>query len=269
MKDILKNRGLKAAAVILLLALSVLNFSACDNGDNDVPLPLADLVDSVWGGETPRDDDWLTITFREIEGTGVSGFTGTPGSRAVCSFSVDNSTNNYAFTYDDKTKSGSITGSWAPGDFTIGKNNSTITFSNYGGHSGARSFARFRQGDLTADTVTGAGTGTTVADLTNSVWGGNTPQGNGAGWLTITLKNITTPNDDFGTAGLRAVCAFSWDNTTNDWTWDGYNPTARTGTITGSGWVPGAFIISEDGKTMTFSNYGNHDAGTDVFKRLR
>ncbi|MDR1058593.1 MAG: hypothetical protein LBL43_03510 [Treponema sp.] len=274
MKDIFKNRGLRAAAVILL-AFSVLNFSACDNGgDNDVPLPLADLVNSVWGGGTPRADDWLTITFRDIEGTAVTGFEGTPGLRAVCSFSADNSTNNYEFTYNEETKSGSITGSnWAPGDFTISKNNGAITFSNYGGGHGKQQFARFRQGDLTADAVTGAGKGTTAADLTNSVWGGNTPQGSGIGWLTITLKNITEADDDFGTAGLRAVCAFSWDNTTNDWTWEGYNQTARTGTITrgtSSGWQgPGAFTISADGKTMTFSNYGNHDTGTDAFKRLR
>jgi hypothetical protein len=264
----MKKRGLLFGMSILLI-LSFMFFAGCPTeSPEDENLPLASLKDTVWGGETPRGGDWLTISFKDLE-TAIAGSEET-GLRTVWSFSIDNSTNNWGYAYDAATKSGAITATgWnpAPNGFTISGDTKTLTITNYGSHGGAsRDFKRLRQGDLTVDPVPFApGTGTTREGLYDSVWGGSTPQADGTGWLTITLKNVTGTE---GATGLRAICAFSADNSANDWNWEDYNEETRSGTIArdGGGWSPGAFTISPDGKTLVFSSYMG---GERSFNRLR
>jgi hypothetical protein len=92
--------------------------------------------------------------------------------------------------------------------------------------------------------------------LENRVYGGGTPQNENTGWLTIAFK-----------ANNKVICAFSADNTTNEWEYT-YDKGTRTGIVSNpaGGWTPGGFTISEDHNTMTFSNYMG--AARD-FKRLR
>jgi hypothetical protein len=93
------------------------------------------LINSVWAGETPRPGDWLTITFRQ-------------DGKVIMSFSYDNTSNEWEYTFDDSTNAGTIitpTGVWnpAPNGFTISGN--TLTITNYGSHGGApREFKRYR-----------------------------------------------------------------------------------------------------------------------------
>ena len=94
----------------------------------------ANLVNSVWAGETPRAGDWLTITFR-------------PENKAIWSFSIDNTSNEWGYSYNSAAGAGTITVSegWnpAPGGFSI--SGDTLTIANYGSHSGApRAFRRYR-----------------------------------------------------------------------------------------------------------------------------
>jgi hypothetical protein len=105
------------------------------SGDGVDPVPFtpgalpADLVNTVWGGETPRDGDWATFTFK------------TDG-KAVASFAVDNTTNEWTYTYPDNSKSGSFSG----GDlqaFTISNDGTTLVITTYYAH-GPREFKRFR-----------------------------------------------------------------------------------------------------------------------------
>jgi hypothetical protein len=97
--------------------------------------------------------------------------------------------------------------------------------------------------------------------LVNSVWGGSTPQGGGAGWLTMTFAKDN-----------KVVCAFSYDNTSNDWRYvysGGSGELSRpdaNGKPGGTGWTPGAFTLSDDQKTLTFTSYMG---GEREFKRLR
>ena len=93
-----------------------------------------DLVGSVWAGHTPRDGDWLTITFNTDD-------------IVIWSFTFDNSTNEWEYSWDDVESEGTIiTGiPWnpAPNGFTIEGN--TLTITNYGSHEGSpREFRRYR-----------------------------------------------------------------------------------------------------------------------------
>jgi hypothetical protein len=103
---------------------------------------------------------------------------------------------------------------------------------------------------------TEAGEEENLTGLENWVYGGETPQANNTGWLTITFKEEN-----------KVICAFSADNTTNEWDYT-YDKGTRAGTVSkaGGGWTPGDFTISEDGKTLTFSSYMG--AARD-YKRLR
>jgi hypothetical protein len=106
----------------------------------------ADLVNSVWAGTTPREGDWLTITFKDIT-TAIAG-SEEIGKRIIFSVAIDNSTNNGAYSYSSSTKEGTITISgWnpAPNGFTINDAGDTLTIVNYGSHAGApRTFTRLR-----------------------------------------------------------------------------------------------------------------------------
>jgi hypothetical protein len=100
------------------------------------------------------------------------------------------------------------------------------------------------------------------------VWAGETPRD--GDWLTISFKDLTTAIAGSEETGLRAIGSFSIDNSTNNWGYT-YNVTTRAGTVTASRWnpAPDGFTISEDGKTLTITHYGNHEGDPREFKRLR
>jgi hypothetical protein len=104
----------------------------------------SNLVNSVWAGNTPRLGDWLTITFR-------------PEGKVIMSFSIDNTSNEWEYTFDEAENAGDIIippdpdpdpeapEPWhpAPNGFTVSGNILTIT--NYGFHGGnPREFRRYR-----------------------------------------------------------------------------------------------------------------------------
>jgi hypothetical protein len=242
-----------------------------ESGTGTEPVPVASLVDSVWAGETPRAGDWLTISFKDIE-TAIAGSDET-GLRTIWSFAIDNSTNNWGYTYDGSTKTGTISsGGWnpAPNGFTISADGKTLTITNYGSHEGApRSFKRLRD-SAGAVTITPQAIPAPV-HLAGSVWAGETPRA--GDWLTISFKNLETAIAGSAETGLRVVCSFAIDNSSNNWGYT-YDGAAKTGTITtGSGWAgpaPGGFTVSDDGTTLSIVNYGGHgEAAPRVFKRLR
>lgn len=88
----------------------VLLFTGCPDATKEDDVPLADPVNTVWAGETPRPGDWLTISFKAE-------------NKIVLSFAFDNTSNEWEFNYDAGAKKGTIiTGSsWspAPEGFTI------------------------------------------------------------------------------------------------------------------------------------------------------
>jgi hypothetical protein len=222
-----------------------------------------ELAHTVWAGATPQANgtDWLTITFKDLSAA-IVGSTET-GRRAICSFSADNSTNNWGFTYDSEARTGTIIveSGWnpAPNGFTISADGKTLTITNYGNHaSSPRDFKRLRANDLTIDPVPFT-PGALPDDLVNSVWAGGTPQDDGTGWLTITFRD-----DD----EKSVILAFSADNTTNNWPCTDYNLATKKGTLTGAGgWLGGgAFTVSGDGKTLTFDSFMGSPR---EFKRLR
>jgi len=106
------------------------------------------------------------------------------------------------------------------------------------------------------------------AELVGSVWVGQTPAANNTGWLTITFRAKSTS----GTAGTIeadhgnyvAVLSYAHDNTSAVWDYS-YDSKDRQGTGFFNGhsawsgdatsWNPGAYTISADGKTLTFSNF--------------
>jgi hypothetical protein len=92
--------------------------------------------------------------------------------------------------------------------------------------------------------------------LESWVYGGGTPQASNPGWLTITFKENN-----------KVICAFSADNTTNEWTYT-YDKETRAGAVAApdGGWSPGAFSISTDHNTLTFTSYMG---AAREFKRLR
>ena len=116
---------------VLLLVVCVL-VTACPDGGIKITDYGAVLIDSVWAGETPRPGDWLTITFK-------------PQGKVIWSFTIDNSTNVWEYTFDKDNRGTIITpeGTWnpAPNGFTI--SGDTLTITNYGSHGGSpRDFQR-------------------------------------------------------------------------------------------------------------------------------
>jgi hypothetical protein len=204
------------------------------------------LINSVWVGETPRSGDWLTIAFKS-------------GKNVIMSFSFDNTSNNWNYTFDDKNH-GTITnpeGGWspAPNGFTI--NGNTLTITNYGGHVTSRDFKRVRQADLTVDPVP-----FTLEDLNsnliNSVWAGTAPRP--GDWLTITFKS-----------DKKVIWSFSIDNTTNEWEFT-FDEAANEGTITnpeGNNPAPDGFTINDEGDVLTITNFFGHGGASREFKRYR
>ncbi|MDR1176212.1 MAG: hypothetical protein LBK83_12180 [Treponema sp.] len=87
--------------------------------------------------------------------------------------------------------------------------------------------------------------------LANTVYGGTNP---GGAWVTVTFRSDG-----------KMIGAFSGDNTSNAWD---YVCIEGAGSITSSGWTPGAFMIPNDGKTLTFTNFGGHGSERE-FMRLR
>jgi hypothetical protein len=257
MEEFCMKKRLLVLGMAALALLSLSAFLGCSQDDDDESVDHTSLVNSVYGGENPM-SAWVTVAFKA-------------DGKVICAFSGDNSTNEWNYTYYASSGAGDIinpSGGWTPGAFELNGDKKTMSFTNYGSH-GPRDFKRLRAHDLTVDAVPFTpGTGVTVTNLDNSVWGGTTPQAGGTGWLTITLRNITTADTHFPATGLRAVLSFSADNTTNNWNWTDYNDSSRTGTIAkdGGGWTPGAFTISADGLTLAFSSYMG---ATREFKRYR
>ena len=121
----------RSASLMLFLLIC---FSACPEPGTNGPMDNAGaLVNSVWAGETPRPGDWLTITFK-------------PEAKVVWSFSLDNTTNEWDYTFDTVENNGTIDSgeSWNPDPdgFTI--NGDTLTVTNYGDHGEVRDFKRYR-----------------------------------------------------------------------------------------------------------------------------
>ena len=107
--------------------------------------------------------------------------------------------------------------------------------------------------------------------LVNTIYAGPTPDG---GWLTMSFGEKTQTGTN-PPKEIKVYCAYSTDtNTTkyklyalHDYT---YNEIARSGVISRymDSEAPGPFTLSEDGKTMIFSSYG--ESGNPLeFKRVR
>jgi hypothetical protein len=134
----------------LLFALLSFGFTGCHNPTNDgeVFTDAASLAGTVWGGETPRSGDWLTIAFNYYSGDAENGYSVDAEAGALktlWSFSFDNSTNVWDYTFDNGEGAISTGGPWnpCPSGFTI--SGDTLTVTNYGNHSGGpRTFTRLR-----------------------------------------------------------------------------------------------------------------------------
>ena len=189
------------------------------------------LAGAVYGG-LGAEGGWFSLAFQT-------------GGRAAAVFSSGASAGEWTYTCET-SRSGSIDGGGSPGAFTLSADGAVLTFTSYGGQGGEKRFDRLRTRDM-ALSPSPAGLAALPANLEGSVWGGSTPQAENTGWLSLAFK-----------AGGKIICAFSADNSTNEWDYTYNND--RTGTITtGGGWPgPGAFTVSEDGNTLTFSNYGGH-----------
>jgi hypothetical protein len=233
--------------------------------DNDDPATVdwnkTSLANAVYGGTNPG-GAWVTVTFRNDD-------------KMIGAFSGDNTSNEW--DYDCSEGKGSITSTgWNPGAFTVSENGGTLTFTNFGGHGEAKTFNRLRAPDLVvADSP--ANLAVLAADLAGSVWGGSTPASENT-WLTLTFRAKRTSGSGSGAyeAALNgttvAVISYAQDNSTAVWEYS-YDSSNRTGTAFTNGhkpdgttttWNPGAYTISEDGKTLTF---GNFMGGERSFKR--
>jgi hypothetical protein len=226
------------------LPLCCVFFAACPEAGTTTTDNTISLVNSVWAGETPRAGDWLTITFKT-------------GGKVIWAFSADNTTNEWEYTFNSSASTGSITSSgWnpAPDGFSISGN--TLTITHYGSHEGSpREFKQLRTAGLTVAAVPFTPE-TLAADLTGSVWAGETPRT--GDWLTISFKT-----------GGKVIWAFSADNTTNEWEYT-FNDDTNTGTITvSSGWNPAPDGFSISGNTLTITRYGSHEETAREFKRYR
>jgi len=233
--------------VILPVLVSFFIFTGCPEPGtniNDTDNSAA-LINSVWAGFTPRAGDWLTITFK-------------PDGKVICSFSFDNTSNEWEYTFNT-SNTGTIStpeGVWnpAPNGFTISVN--TLTITNYGSHSGLpREFKCVRQADLSVDPVPFP-LEALDANLLHSVWAGVTPRA--GDWLTITFR----PEN-------KVIWSFSFDNSTNEWEYS-FNSETQTGTITVSeGWNPAPNGFTINAETLTITNYGSHGGASREFKRYR
>ena len=242
------------AARCLVCALTLtagVFFTACPEGGTTIAgNNSAALINSVWAGVTPRQGDWLTISFKK-------------DNKVILSFSSDNTTNEWTYTFDT-ANSGTFSDpeesrnpapeNPAPNGFTISKD--TLTIVNYGNHAvNNLEFKRLRQADLTLAPVPFT-PGTLDPNLINSVWAGETPRA--GDWLTISFK----PDN-------KVIWSFCFDNTTNEWEYS-FDSTENSGTFTPSGpWnpAPNGFTI-KDG-ILTVTNYGNHAGAPREFKRYR
>jgi hypothetical protein len=207
------------------------------------------LFNAVYGGTNPG-GAWVTVTFRN-------------DGKMIGAFSGDNTSNEWTYTYN-AGGSGSITASgWTPGAFTISTNGATLTFTNFGGHGGAKTFNRLRAPNLAA-ADSPANLAPLADTLAGSVWGGSTPAGNNTSWLTLTFRAKRTSGYEAGMAGSNvAVISYAHDNSTAVWEYS-YDSAAKAGTAFVNGrkpdgsetsWNPGAYTISADGKTITFTNF--------------
>lgn len=228
-----------------------------------------ELVNSVWMGTTPQNNGkgWLTITFRS-------------GGRAIWAFNTDNTTNEWVYTFDNND-SGTVinpAGGWtpAPNGFTV--SGDTLTITNYGNHTGGpRTFKQVRQADLTVTDPVPFTIETLDDNLIDSVWGGSTPASSNTSWLTISFRAKRTAEGLYEAemAGDNvAVLSYAHDNTTAVWEYS-YTSADKTGTAFTNGrkpdgfatsWNPGAYTISEDGLTMTFTSFMGQERS---FKRYR
>jgi hypothetical protein len=123
-------------------------------------------------------------------------------------------------------------------------------------------------------------TGTTVTEVNNeavvgSVWAGQTPAANNTGWLTITFRTKAAGNSYESGMGVNvAVLSYAHDNTSAVWDYSYYtNHTGEAFTNGKSAWTgadttwnPGAYTISADGNTLTFSSFMG---GPMDFKKVR
>jgi hypothetical protein len=243
-----------AALAVVLVALCML--AGCPTG-NDPLSPIdwnpATLENAVYGGTNPG-GAWVTVTFRN-------------DGKMIGAFSGDNTSNEWEYTCDNG--SGGITSAgWNPGAFTLSAEGDTLTFTDFGGHGGARTFARLRAPDehlTVADSP--ANLAALANDLAGSVWGGPTPAANGTSWLTLTFRAKRTGGSGTYEAAMNgnnvAVVSYAHDNTSAVWEY-GYDAGARAGTAFANGhnkageattWNPGAYTVSEDGKTLTFTSF--------------
>jgi hypothetical protein len=223
------------------------------------------LFNAVYGGTNPG-GAWVTVTFRN-------------DGKMIGAFSGDNTSNEYTYTYDSgSAKNGAITSTgWTPGAFTVSENGAVLTFTDFGGHGGAKTFNRLRTPDLTV-AESPANLAALADTLVGSVWGGSTPASNNTSWLTLTFRVKRTGATGSGAyeaemAGTNvAVISYAHDNTTAVWEYS-YDHSGRAGTAftnghkpdgTTTSWNPGAYTISEDGKTITFTSFMGQER---AFKR--
>jgi hypothetical protein len=244
------------AALALALAFAIFAFTGCENDGGGGGTPSnnwnpATLANAVYGGTNPG-GAWVTVTFR---GDG----------KMIGAFSGDNTSNEWDYTCAEGAGSITSTG-WTPGVFTVAENGETLTFTNFGGHGSVKVFNRLRSPDLTvADSP--ANLAALAGTLAVSVWGGSTPAGNNTSWLTLIFrpKRTGAENYESSMAGDNiAVISYAHDNSTAVWEYS-YDSSARAGTAFTNGrtppsgsattWNPGAYTVSADGKTLTFTNF--------------
>jgi hypothetical protein len=252
-KRIFGNAAAGIAALMAVL-LTMIMFAGCptDNSDNAtqaVDWNQTTLANAVYGGTNPS-GAWVTVTFRN-------------DGKMIGAFSGDNTSNEWDYTSSEG--SGTITSAgWTPGAFTLSGDGATLTFTDFGGHGGAKTFNRLRSPDLTV-AESPANLAVLANDLAGSVWGGSTPASNNTSWLTLTFRAKGTGGYENSMSGTTvAVISYAHDNTTAVWEYS-YDSSARTGTAFTNGrkppsgdsatWNPGAYTISEDGKTLTFTSF--------------
>jgi hypothetical protein len=86
-----------------------------------------------------------------------------------------------------------------------------------------------------------------------SVWQGVPPMG---GYAVFVFKLNT--GEDAATNPFIAEASFTKDHTQPTYTLE-YNSATKEGSLTSSGWAPGAFTYDKPNKRLTFTNYGGHD----------
>ena len=120
------QKFLRCNLYISLIFVSLIFFPGCQDASTKIidAGNAAALIDTVWAGETPREGDWLTITFR-------------PKGKVIWEFSIDNTTNewNYSFNFDNEGIISIPGGGWnpAPHGFTV--NGDTLSIVNFGNHA--------------------------------------------------------------------------------------------------------------------------------------